>query len=62
MNEKVAKLLQTRRYKGETWADVLDRVNRHGGVDIKILYKIIGLVLDEVTKDNEKETTSKRAK
>lgn len=56
MEKKVIKIIGTRRYKFtdrggnerlETWIDVLNRVNRESGVDIKVCYLLVGLLLDE---------------
>lgn len=72
MEKRIRKIIGTAKYKDETWEEVMLRVNREGGVDLKIIYRIIGVILDEVEKgyvptiptvfktDDKKETTSKK--
>lgn len=48
MQKQLRKILGTVKYSDETWVDVLERVNKDVGIDIKTCYKLIGVILDEL--------------
>lgn len=48
MEKRAKKILNTIRYGDENWEDVLIRVNREGGVDLKTLFRLVGIVMDEL--------------
>ena len=48
------------KYEDDTWADVLERANKEGGIDIKLVYKVLGCILEEL--DDRKETKEKSPK
>lgn len=46
--QRLNKILDTVKYADESWADVLERINKDGGIDAKSLRRILGVVLDEI--------------
>ena len=54
MEKKIRKIIGRAKYKDETWEEVMLEINRTGGVDLKIMYQMIGVILDEL--DDKKET------
>lgn len=56
MEKKLRKILGTIKYGDETWSDTLDRVNKDFGIDIKICYKLIGVILEEIERIEKANT------
>lgn len=48
MEKRIRQIIQTAKYSDESWEDVLSRVNKDGGADLKALFRIMGIVLDEI--------------
>ena len=46
--QRLYKILGTVKYADESWSDVLERINKDGGVDIKTTRLVLGVVLDEL--------------
>ena len=56
MEKKIRKIIGRAKYKDETWEEVMFEINKQGGVDLKITYQILGVILDEL---NDKKETNK---
>jgi hypothetical protein len=54
VEKRIRKIIGRAKYKDESWEEVMIEVNRQGGVDLKIMYQIMGVILDEL--DGKKET------
>ncbi len=46
--KKLHKILGTVKYADETWVDTFERINKQGAMDIKTVYHVLGVVLDEL--------------
>lgn len=56
MEKKIRKIIQSAKYSDESWEEVMERINKEGGADVKSLYRIVGIILDEIDGKEEKKS------
>ena len=46
--KQLHKILGTVNYADETWVQTLERINKQGAMDVKTVFQVIGVILDEL--------------